>query len=205
MLATKTYNTGADVLFIGDNSSRRVSDNNYSSIQQNINNKYYYDTSSTSSAEKSIDESVKRVVGYLQANKENTLLQKISSEVSFEPGIINGTISYFGTLLSYGEIPLVLWVSDLFVRYYNSDKILKGLLYIASYYNEVFASLDTMMALAAISHKSSEIKELAVRVLESNCNLVNYNALCSVGAQEQWLQEYINDVIRDFKKELCLY
>ena len=192
-----------DTPYWGDNSSVRVIQNIHSMTQSEIADDYY-NISSTTSLE-NIDEEVKKIVAYLRKNKESVLLQKIMSEVTFEPGMINDTISYFGSLLAYGDVAIAMWVSELFVSHYKYDKILKGLLYIAMYYNEVFVNFDTMMAMAAISHKSPEVRELAVRVLESNCNIVNYDVLRNIIVQDQWLNDYIQDVIRDFKKELCLY
>lgn len=199
---TGTSYRRADNLYLGDNSSGKDRLYAYAPTQIDFDNDYY-NVSSTPPSE-NVDDEVKKVIAYLQSNKESILIQKIMSEVIFEPCVINDTISYFGSLLAYGNVAVVMWISELFVYHYKSDKILKGLLYIAMYYNEAFANLDTMMALAAISHKSSEVRELAVRVLESNCNIVNYDVLRSLNVHEQWLKEYIQDVIRDFQKELCL-
>lgn len=188
--------------FISNNSSGMVRQNMCASTSPIMDNDYFCESSTTTL--ENVDEEVKRVIAYLHANKESVLLQKIMSEVSFEPNMINDTITYFGTLLAYGDVAVVMWVSELFVSHYKYDKILKGLLYIAMYYSEAFVNADTLMALAAISHKSPEVRELSVRVLESNCNIVNYEVLLTLNVQEQWLKEYIQDVIRDFKKELCL-
>lgn len=164
----------------------------------------YRENSSTIPSADAVDEEVEKVILYLRSSKEQTLIQKISSEVSFEPGIINETISYFGSLLSYGKIAVVMWTSQMFQDYYQIDRVIKGLLYIAMYYSEEFESINRMMAVAAISSKSNEVKELAVRVLESNCNLTNYQILISLDVHESWLREYIDDVIKDFKEALCL-
>lgn len=164
----------------------------------------YYDNSSTGQSVDCLDDEVEKTVAYLRENKEHTLIRKINGETIFEPGIINDTISYFNTLFSYGRTSVVMWVSKMFVDYYRADRIIKGLLYIAMYYSREFESLDSLMAMAAISNKNDEVKELAVRVLESNCNLTNYQVLLSLDVHEDWLKEYIDDVIKDFQKELCL-
>ena len=195
------YNS-IDTPYWSNNSSGVVGQSVYTPVTSHMDNDYY--TASSTTSLENLDDEVKRVIAYLHANKESILLQKIMSEVSFEPDVINETITYFGTLLAYGDVAVVMWVSELFVSHYKYDKILKGLLYIAMYYNEVFVNYNTMMALAAISHKSPEVRELPIRVLESNCNMVNYEALLMINVQEQWLKEYVQDVIRDFKKELCL-
>ena len=164
----------------------------------------YFENSSTGQFSECWDDEVERTIAYLRENKEQTLIQKINGETIFEPGIINETISYFNTLFSYGRTSVVRWVSKMFVDYYRADRIVKGLLYIAMYDSREFESLDSLMAMAAISNKNAEVKELAVRVLESNCNLINYQVLLSLDVHEDWLKEYIDDVIRDFQKELCL-
>lgn len=164
----------------------------------------YYVVSTNSEEEKN-DYQVKEVVEYLHINKEPILIQKLFNESAFEPGIKNEFITYFGTLFAYGEIPVVQWTCRLFTRYYGLDKVIKGLLCIATYYHYAFCSFDVMMALAAIAHKSDEVKELAVRVLESNCTMENYYALCHIDTEVLWLREYIDQVISDFKEELCQY
>ena len=60
------------------------------------------------------------------------------------------------------------------------------------------------MALAAMTNRSQEVKELGIRVLESNYSEDNYRALQSIQCEDKWLMDYIQQVIIDFEKELCL-
>lgn len=157
----------------------------------------------TSSVARLIDDELTKTIAFLHKNYKARLLSLIHTD-SFEPGCINNTISFIQSLFKFGENAVVQWLCQLYQDYLNDPIVLIGLLNVNIYYSNEFKSVGIIMALAAMTNKSQEVKELGVRVLESHCCIEHYNALVSIQCEEQWLMDYIKQVIIDFKEELCL-
>lgn len=145
---------------------------------------------------------IKRMLDFLDSNYRQRLILLIYGD-TFEPGTSNSTIEYVKSLFRYGENAVVLWLTKLYNENLNNAAILCGILHINIYFHDIFSDVGTIMAMAAMTNKSQEVKELGVRVLESNCNLENLRALKSIQCEEKWLMEYIEQVISDFESELC--
>lgn len=177
-------------------------------IQQDIQQEPLFNVSiidnstETSSIANLIDDELTRIIDFLNENYKSRLLSLIYSD-SFEPGCINNSISFINNLFKYGENAVVQWICQLYQENLNEPRILIGLLNINIYYSTEFHSVGIIMALAAMTNKSQEVKELGVRVLESKCCTEHYNALRSIKCEDKWLMDYIKQVIIDFEEELC--
>lgn len=157
----------------------------------------------TSSIASFIDDEISKVIAFFNRNYKSRLLSLIYSD-SFEPGYANNSIAFIKDLFKYGENAVVQWISQLYQENLNEPRILIGLLHINIYFSQEFHSVGIIMALAAMTNKSQEVKELGVRVLESNCCIEHYQALKSIKCEDIWLMDYIEQVISDFEEELCL-
>lgn len=157
----------------------------------------------TSSVFRNIDNDLTKIIVFLDNNYRNRLLSLIHTD-TFEPGCMNNTISFIGTLFKFGETAVVQWICQLYQENLNNPSVLIGLLNVNIYYSSAFHSVGTIMALAAMTNRSQEVKELGIRVLESNYSEDNYRALQSIQCEDKWLMDYIQQVIIDFEKELCL-
>ena len=152
----------------------------------------------------SIDDKVKTSELYLKENYQKRLIQLIYQD-TFYPDEINDTISFVGRIKdAYGNTVMTNWFAGMYNEYVGDSIVLKGLLYIILYYSDCFGDLLELTSQAAIVNRSKEINELGVRILESQCNLKHYNILCNLKDMEPWLQNYIDKVKSDFKRELCL-
>lgn len=180
-----------------------ITQNEPASTEHNCNGNISDVSVSTSLAPKDIDNEIQRTIRYLDDNFRGRFISLIHTE-TFEPGVSNGTITFVKSLFRYGENAVVNWICRLYKDYLNNASILSGLLNIAIYYKEAFESVDVIMALAALSNKSQEVKELGIRLLESDCCVEHYNTLKSIHCEEKWIMDYVNKLIEDFQKELCL-
>lgn len=97
------------------------------------------------------------------------------------------------------------WISDLYISSFNDDKILIGLIKIIGNIEEsTISSVGQVIALASLSHKNNEIKELGVRAFENWASPKSYSVLSNLNVSQGWLQDYINQVVKDLEIELCL-
>jgi hypothetical protein len=142
---------------------------------------------------------------FLNAKITPLLISLIKNE-DFEFGQNSESIRLVDREIKENEFATKEWFNCLFNHYFGSDKetnILIGLLHIVEFLSESFNPNGKTMALAALSHRSNEVKELGVRILESSCTVENLNILKNVQTDIKWLQEYINQVITDFELILC--
>lgn len=138
----------------------------------------------TSSIANLIDDELTRIIAFLNNKYKSRLLSLIYSD-SFEPGCINNSISFINNLFKYSENAVVQWICQLYQENLNEPRILIGLLNINIYYSTEFHSVGIIMALAAMTNNSQEVKELGVRVLESNCCIEHYQALKSINCEDK--------------------
>ena len=94
------------------------------------------------------------------------------------------------------------WINTIFLDNFTDVSILIGLLRVIARldYTEIFPQGQTM-ALAVLSHENTEVKECGVRAFESWGTIESLKILENLTVGIQWLQEYIDDVVSDLKKE----
>ncbi|HRN47179.1 MAG TPA: hypothetical protein PKW69_04020 [Niabella sp.] len=145
-------------------------------------------------------------IDYLEQKITPLLISLIKNE-DFEFGKKNETVKLIEQQLEFNSVATQNWFNKLYIKYFASDeKILIGLLRIVESLNETsLHPTGEIMAIAALSHKNDEVKELGVRIFENWCSLHSYEILKSIKVETVWLQEYITQVIKDIEIELCLY
>ena len=94
------------------------------------------------------------------------------------------------------------WINDAYIRYFANIPILVGLLRVIARldYERIFPQGQTM-ALAALSHKDTEVKDCGVRAFESWGTLESLKILEILHVSPKWLQKYVERVIFDLRKE----
>lgn len=94
------------------------------------------------------------------------------------------------------------WLNTIFVENFASVLVLVGLLRIIARldYTEVSPQGQTM-AVAALSHKNTEVKECGVRAFESWGTIESLKILENRTVGIRWLQEYIDNVVLDLREE----
>ncbi|KAA6326224.1 hypothetical protein EZS27_024644 [termite gut metagenome] len=144
-------------------------------------------------------------VSFLDTEITPLLVSLIKNE-DFEFGYNSESIRLVLKEISENELAAKEWFNRLFNRYYGSEMgttILIGLLHIIEFLHDSLNSIAQTIALASLSHKNNEVKELGVRILEASCTIENLNILKNIKTDTQWLQDYINQVIADFEQVLC--
>lgn len=124
-------------------------------------------------------------------------------EENFEYGYSSNSERFFKKLLKEDPGRTTTWLGTIFLDCHNNSRILFGLLHILSHIRyEVIYPYGQIIALAALSHKSVEVKEGAVRAFENWANTDSLKYLKTVKCEEKWLAEYIDEVISQLEEEI---
>ena len=85
----------------------------------------------------------------------------------------------------------------------NNVNLVVGILHIISHfdYEKVYPQGPTI-ALAALNINNPEIKECAVMAYENWSHVDSLSILKAIKVSETWLQEYINQVIKDIEEDM---
>ncbi|MBD3267528.1 hypothetical protein GF373_12745 [bacterium] len=93
------------------------------------------------------------------------------------------------------------WINDLFIRKFDDSFLLSSILRVIAHfdYNQMYPQGITM-AIAATTHSDIEVRECGIRCFESWEKPDNLRILRKLTFTEGWLNEYLQDVIRDLEK-----
>lgn len=175
-------------------------DYNEGVLQENhINQDEINQNSDTYSVENQINESRSFLLN------TNTLdFLKLIKEEDFEFGYISRSEQLLRTNLNKNALATRNWLNEIFIKYFSDHQVIVGILRIISRFEpkEVFPQGQTI-ALAALSHRNSEIKELGIRAFEQWSSQESLNILREVEVDKPWLKEYLSNVIQDLSEQLC--
>ena len=120
----------------------------------------------------------------------------------FEYGIDTKADAFVRRYMSLDSLLTKEWINAIFIDNFSDVSISVGLLRIIARldYAEIYPQGQTM-ALAALSHENTEVKECGVRAYESWGTIDSLNELESLEVGIQWLQEYIDNVVSDLRQE----
>ena len=151
------------------------------------------------------NEIMEKRVEYLKTKISPLFISLVKNE-DFEFGQKSESIRLVENELNKNKIATQNWLNDLYLQHFSKDeKILIGILRIFEYFDEdAFYPTSHTIALASIVNRSDEIKEMCVRAFENWGSLNSYEILKGIRTEAKWLQAYINQVIKDIEKELCL-
>jgi len=139
--------------------------------------------------------------------KEKVTPQLLSfiKEEDFEFGQKSESINLVEKQIQINAIAAKNWFNQLYLYYFSDEKMLLSLLRIVEYFDkELLFPTSQTMAISALVHSNDEVKELGVRILENWCSIESYQILKNIKVDTNWLQQYIDHVILDLEKELCL-
>lgn len=140
----------------------------------------------------------------LKTKVEPLLLSLLRNE-DFEFDIIPESVKLIETHLRENPFATKQWFNEIYVEYFHDEKVLIALLGIIVFLTEQdLYPINKTMALAALTHRNDEVKELGVRAFESWASHDSLRILKEVKLDTKWLQEYIDQVIKDLEFELCL-
>lgn len=130
-------------------------------------------------------------------------LLRLITEDNFEYGFSSQSEFFIEPLMKINPSITREWLNELFIKNFHDHKIIAGLLHVISHleYDQIRPQGITM-AIAALSHISSEIRECGIRAFENWGSSECLNLLKNVRCNEGWLQQYVNQVISDIEEKL---
>lgn len=125
----------------------------------------------------------------------------ILKENNFEFGYSSNAELFIRNCLKECATDTKQWLNEIFIENFHNAHISEGILRIISHfeYDEISPQGPTI-ALAALTHINSGVKECAVRAFENWGTLDCLRILESTGIEEIWLKNYIDDVIQDLRE-----
>ena len=130
----------------------------------------------------------------------------ILKEEDFEFGYSSRSEEILEKQLKVNALATRNWLNEIFIKNYHDESILIGVLRIIGRFDSkiIFPQGQTI-ALAALTHSNNEIKELGIRAFEKWCSPESIRILKSLSIDSGWLNEYVQEVIKDLEEQLCLY
>jgi len=117
----------------------------------------------------------------------------------FEPGIKSATDHYVEKWLAINPMMIQVETGKVFLASRGNDRRLIGILNLISHMDmKVFHPMNEMIAVGALSHRSTEIKECAIRAFEYWENVDLIRNLKHHKLTPKWLDDYRLEVISDF-------
>ena len=154
---------------------------------------------------------------YLAPSEENNLNEKrleklrrsfttrlltIIQDEEFEYGLDTKADILVREQMKLNALATKSWLNSIFVEAFDRPVVLAALLRVIARldYLEVYPEGQTM-AVAALSNSSVEVQECGIRAFESWATLDSLHVLESLQVSPAWLQEYVDEVVSDLRKE----
>lgn len=130
-------------------------------------------------------------------------LISLLKDEDFEFGYISRSEELIREQLNINALATRNWINEIFISNFDNEIILMGILRIIGRFDEsqIFPQGQTI-ALAALSHKNDEIKELGVRAFEKWNSIESLAILKKLNFDKTWLQDYVTEVIHDIEEEI---
>lgn len=117
----------------------------------------------------------------------------------FEPGIKSATDHYVEKWLATNAIMTQVETGKVFLANRGNDRRIVGILNVVSHMDlKTFHPMNEMIAVGALSHRSTEIKECAIRAFEYWEDIELIRSLKHHTLTPKWLDDYRQEVISDF-------
>jgi hypothetical protein len=154
--------------------------------------------SSTDESENSLN---RRRLRQFKKNFTKELL-RIIREQDFEYGFDSAADLFVRELMEQNKAVAKEWLNSVYIDHFHDRRVVIGLLQVISHleYLEIYPQGPTM-ALAALSHANSEVRECGIRAFENWSTIESLNVLRNVRCDENWLQQYLSQVIHDLEEE----
>lgn len=133
-------------------------------------------------------------------------LLKLLREQDFEYGVDTPADELVRKTFAENQSIAKEWLNQLFVENYDDQTVIMGILRVLSHFEyQEIAPQGPTMALAALLNKSAEVRECGIRAFENWSTLESLEVLKNVKCQEEWLNDYLQQVIADLNEELEIH
>ena len=130
-------------------------------------------------------------------------LLKLLREQDFEYGVDTPADELVRKTFAENQSIAKEWLNQLFVENYDDQTVIMGILRVLSHFEyQEIAPQGPTMALAALSNVSAEVRECGIRAFENWSTLESLEVLKNVTCEEEWLNDYLQQVIAELKEEL---
>jgi len=130
-------------------------------------------------------------------------LLQLLREQDFEYGVDTPADELVRKCFKENESITKQWLNDLFIQNFADQTIIIGILRVLSHFDyDDIAPQGPTIALAALTNSNAEIRESGIRAFENWCTLESLNVLKQVQCVEEWLNDYLQQVITDLTEEL---
>jgi hypothetical protein len=164
----------------------------------------FTDIANTTATSKLTPESLQNVWRLRRFKEKHTpMLLRIIQEQDFEYGFDSSADLFIKGLMEINSAVTKEWLNSVFIDHFHDGAVIIGLLHIISHldYFKIYPQGPTM-AVAALSHSDAEVRECGIRAYENWGSSESLKVLKSVKCEEQWLQQYVEQVIADLEEEL---
>jgi len=97
-------------------------------------------------------------------------------------------------------------LNDIFISNFDNKIIIIGLLKTIAHFEYTDISpIGPTMALAALSYSDPEVQECGIRAYENWGHADSLKVLNKIKCEQEWLSQYINQVIEILEEELIIY
>lgn len=119
----------------------------------------------------------------------------------FESGYESTSEHFVLELFKKNKEATKMWLQSILLKSFGNPKVLVGILHIISHieYKEINPE-GQVMALACLSNENLEVQDYAIKAFENWGNKESVNYLRSVKCLEDWLQNYLEEVILDLEE-----
>jgi len=138
---------------------------------------------------------------FLRSRFSEELLSLLSDE-DFEYGVDTKADAMVRRQMSLNKLATKSWLNTLFVENFANSSVLIGLLRIIARldYVDVYPEGQTM-AVAALSNSNAGVQECGVRAFEGWGTVQSLRILENLTVSASWLQDYVDHVVADLRKE----
>jgi hypothetical protein len=129
------------------------------------------------------------------------LLQLIK-DTDFEYGFDTPLDFFLREKIQQNSFATKQWLNTVFNENFDNVEIITGILRTIAHlsYDEI-APQGMTMAISALSHKNSEVRECGIRTCENWAHPESLKILKNVEVHEKWLKDYIHQVILDLEED----
>lgn len=141
----------------------------------------------------------KRRLAFFEKEFSVKLISLILGE-HFEYGFDNQSDILIRSLMNTNSSVAKEWLNNIYNQSYGNSEIIIGILrLIARFDIEDVSPQGQTMAIAALSHRDTEVQECGIRAFESWASFASLEILKSTNINKGWLKEYLDSVIKDIE------